>query len=60
MKHNKSTEEFIKGLDKLSWELRKDVLDRRINVKKSIIRKIGVTDSITTVRTREELEGLSL
>lgn len=59
MKHNKSTEEFIKGLDKLSWELRKDVLDRRINVKKSIIRKIGVTDSITTVRTREELEGLS-
>ena len=51
---------YVKGLNKFSYELRKDILEGRFRVKKTIIKKIGSDDSIIEVLSREELEGLSL
>lgn len=55
----KSSQEFVQGLDKMSSELRRDILECRIKVKKMTIRKIGRDASIIKVQTIEELEGLS-
>jgi hypothetical protein len=54
----KADQEFAKGIDKLSWELRKDILDARILVKKTDIKKLGKIEAIKdgSIKTIEQIQ----
>lgn len=45
-RQQKADQEFAKGIDKLSWELRKDILDARILVKKTDIKKLSKIEGL--------------
>ena len=55
----KSDELFSKGLDKLSWDLRCNFLNERINIKKNDIKKLAYLDIIErSISNLEHLQAL--